>query len=64
MADYYKDLIKLLQDRGCYFVRAGKGNHEIWHSPASGKNFTIPRTSKSRHMASEVLKQAGFEKVF
>src|ERR1700738_3934363 len=31
----------LLREAGCYFVRQGRGDHEIWHSPISGINFTI-----------------------
>jgi hypothetical protein len=45
-------------------VRPGKGGHEIRHRPASGRNFSLPRKTKSRHTAYEVLKQAGLPKAF
>ena len=64
MANFYRDLIKILTEQGCGFVRTGKGSHEIGFSPANGKHITIPRTTKSRHMANEILKQAGLEKEF
>ncbi len=64
MANFYRDIVIILGDSGCTFVRVGKGSHEIWFSPISGKHITIPRTTKSRHMANEVLKQAGIAKAF
>lgn len=64
MADFYRDLIAILLAKKCIFVREGKGSHEIWFSPVSGLNFTVPKTTKSRHMANEVLKQAGLKKAF
>ena len=27
---------------GCYMVRQGKGSHEIWFSPITGKEFVVP----------------------
>jgi predicted RNA binding protein YcfA (HicA-like mRNA interferase family) len=45
-------------------VRPGKGSHEIWHSPITQRNFSLPGTTKSRHTANEVLKQAGLPKAF
>jgi predicted RNA binding protein YcfA (HicA-like mRNA interferase family) len=36
-----KDLIKLLKDNGCQFVRYGRGDHQIWYSPITGKKFPI-----------------------
>ena len=64
MADLYRDLISILQSNGCYLVRKGKGSHEIWYSPVNRKNVTVPRSTKSRHSANEVLKQAGLDKAF
>nr|DAN69690.1 MAG TPA: hypothetical protein [Caudoviricetes sp.] len=37
-----RDLIKELKANGCEFVRHGKGDHQIWHSPKTGKNFPVP----------------------
>ena len=64
MADFYRDLITILSENKCTFVREGKGSHEIWFSPISGVSFTVPKTTKSRHMANTILKQAGLKKAF
>lgn len=64
MADLYRDLIRILQANGCHLVRKGKGSHEIWYSPVSKRNVTVPRSTKSRHTANEVLQQAGLAKAF
>jgi len=45
-------------------VRQGRGDHEIWFSPVSQRNFTVDGTIKSRHTANETLKQAGLPKAF
>jgi len=64
MADFYRDLVRILKANGCYPVRQGKGSHEIWYSPVSKQNITVPRTTKSRHTANDVLKKVGLEKAF
>ncbi len=61
MAEYEKKVRKVLKDHGCTFVRHGKGDHDIWHSPINGANVTVDSTIKSRHMANEVLKQSGID---
>jgi predicted RNA binding protein YcfA (HicA-like mRNA interferase family) len=45
-------------------LRSGKGSHEIWVNPSTGRHVTVPRTTKSRHTANDVLKQAGLPKKF
>jgi predicted RNA binding protein YcfA (HicA-like mRNA interferase family) len=45
-------------------LKSGKGSHEIWFNSVSGKHVTVPRTTKSRHTANDVLKQAGLPKEF
>jgi predicted RNA binding protein YcfA (HicA-like mRNA interferase family) len=64
MADFYRELIAILRAAGCHLVRSGKGSHEIWFSPITKRPVTVPRTTKSRHTANDVLKQAGIEKKF
>ncbi len=64
MAELYRDLVRILQANGCYRVRAGKGSHEIWFSPINNHHVTVPRSTKSRHTANDVLKQAGLPKAF
>jgi len=61
--DFYPELERRLREAGCQFVRPGKGSHEIWFSPETGKTFAVPRT-KSRHMANQILKDAGLPKAF
>jgi predicted RNA binding protein YcfA (HicA-like mRNA interferase family) len=64
MADFDRELIRLLEDAGCVFVRAGKGSHQIWYSPISKRNFPVPVGIVSRHTANGVLKDAGLPKYF
>jgi hypothetical protein len=64
MNDYGPAVRKHLRDHDCHFVRQGKGDHEVWESPISGKRFPVDRTIKSRHTANGILKQAGLPKKF
>ena len=64
MATYDLKLKKILRDNGCKLERQASGSHEVWYSPVNGNRFTIPKGIKSRHMANEILKQAGIEKEF
>ena len=58
------ELIRFLRESGCYFVRDGKGDHQIWYSPIVDINFTVDSKILSRHTANGTLKQAGLEKKF
>jgi predicted RNA binding protein YcfA (HicA-like mRNA interferase family) len=58
-AGYYAQVLKLLVAAGCTQVRQGKGSHEIWFSPITHANFTIPANLKYRNLANAILKQAG-----
>ncbi len=58
------ELKKLLLAANCFFVRQGRGDHEVWESPISGTRFTVDNNIKSRHTANAVLKQAGLPKHF
>ncbi|XSG86587.1 MAG: type II toxin-antitoxin system HicA family toxin [Methylohalobius sp. ZOD2] len=64
MADFTPRLKKILLEAGCRFVRQGRGDHEIWHSPINKIHFVVDGKIKSRHTANAVLKQAGLEKQF
>ena len=57
-------LKKILLASGCRFERQGKGDHEIWYSPITNRNFPVDSNIRSRHWANIVLKQAGIEKKF
>lgn len=58
------ELKKILLDAQCRFLRSGKGDHELWFSPITGKAFVVDGAIKSRHTANGTLKQAGLPKAF
>ncbi len=58
------DLVRLLRAAGCTLVRHGKGDHDIWESPITGRRFPVDAKIVSRHMANTVLKQAGLPRSF
>jgi hypothetical protein len=64
MADYEKVVRDMLDENGCYFVRRGKGDHDIWFSPITGKPITVDGKIESRHTANHILKRAGIGKKF
>lgn len=64
MADLYRELVSILRQHGFELVRPGKGSHEIWFNAETRRSVTVPRSTKSRHTANDVLKQAGLEKKF
>ena len=64
MAEYEKKVRYILLEKGCYFVRRGKGDHDVWFSPLVNKNFPVDAKIKSRHTANAVLKQAGIDHKF
>ena len=64
MKEYGKIVRFILIKNGCYFVKHGKGDHDKWHSPITNRNITVDGKIPSRHMANEVLKQAGIKKQF
>ena len=61
MAEYEKKVRKILSENDCSFVRHGKGDHDIWYSPISTRNFTVDGKIKSRFTANAIMKQAGIE---
>ena len=64
MADFYRELVAILRANGFELFRAGKGSHEIWRNPITNQHVTVPRNTKSRHTANDVLKQARLPKKF
>ena len=64
MNDFAPAVKEILRKYGCEFIRKGKGDHEMWKSPISGKSFPVDSKIKSRHMANAILKQAGLPKAF
>jgi hypothetical protein len=57
-------LKEILLDAGCELQRQGKGDHEVWYSPITERNFAVDDKIKSRHTANAILKQAGLPKNF
>jgi predicted RNA binding protein YcfA (HicA-like mRNA interferase family) len=64
MADYYRDLIKLLRTSGYEFKRQGRGDHEIWWNPNTLISVVVDKKLRSRITANEILKDAGLPKAF
>ena len=64
MAEYEKKVRQILIENGCYFVRHGKGDHDIWYSPISNRNFTVDGKINIRYVANAIMKQAGIKHHF
>ena len=64
MAEYEKQVRNILTKNRCPFVRHGRGDHDIWYSPISGKYFTVDGKIKSRHTANAIMKQSGISHRF
>ena len=43
IADYTRDVYRLLAKHGCTFVRRGKGDHNIYYSPITLKESPVMR---------------------
>jgi hypothetical protein len=61
VAEYEKKVRKKLAEHGCYFLRHGKGDHDMWYSPITKCSFPVDGKMKSRHIANEVMKQSGID---
>lgn len=61
MAEYEKKVRKILKEHGCYFVRRGKGDHDIWTNPANGRSAAVDSVIKSRHSANGIMKELGID---
>jgi len=61
MSDYTRRIKSILSKNGCYFIRHGKGDHEIWHSPITNKIVVVDGGIKKRVSANETLKGAGIK---
>ena len=64
MADFEHVVRRILAEQGCSFVRRGKGDHDIWFSPITNRNFPVDGKIKSRHTANGIMKQAGIDHRF
>ena len=61
MAEYEKKVREILKKNGCYMLRHGKGDHDIWINPKNNKQTTVDGKIKSRHTANSILKQLGIK---
>lgn len=61
MSEYEKKVREILSENGCKFLRHGKGDHDIWYSPITNKNFPVDGKIKSRHIANDIIKQSGIK---
>lgn len=59
MSDFTGAVLEKLKENNCSFVRHGKGDHSIWYSPITNRNFTVDSKIKSRFTANAIMKQAG-----
>jgi len=59
MAEYEKQVRKILMENGCHFLRHGKGDHDIWFSPITNLPITVDGKIFSRHVANGIMKRAG-----
>ena len=64
MADYYREVIRLLRESSFEFKRQGRGDHEIWWNPRTGVRVTVDGKLKSKFTANGILKEAGLPKAF
>lgn len=54
MAEYEKKVREVLRKHGCYFVRHGKGDHDIWYSPITDINVAVD--GKIMQLAEETVR--------
>ena len=48
---------KILSENGCYFIRHGKGDHDIWYFPITNRKVIVDGTTiKSKDAANAIMK--------
>ena len=57
----YRGLVVLFRKNGIEFVRAAKGDHEIWFSPITGRKLTVPRNLKGEGTLQRILRDSGLK---
>lgn len=62
MNGFYADVIAVLKQHGFYFIRSGKGSHEIWGKDS--KRVTVSKNCKARPTANSIMKSAGIKHRF
>ena len=64
MNDFAPAVRRILVESGYVFDRPGRGDHELWRDPSTGRKVVVDSRIKSRHTANGILKQAGLSKAF
>ncbi|MDR2701264.1 MAG: type II toxin-antitoxin system HicA family toxin [Spirochaetaceae bacterium] len=59
MAEYEKKVREILSQNGFAFHHHGKGDHDIWINGPLSIKVTVDGKIKSRHMANQIMKEAG-----
>jgi HicA toxin of bacterial toxin-antitoxin, len=63
-SSFTPEVKRILKEHECRAVRQGKGDHEIWFSPITKRNFPVDSKILSRHTANGIMKQAGIAHKF
>jgi hypothetical protein len=61
MAEYEKRVRTKLSKNGCYFLRHGKGDHDIWYSTITKLPITVAAKIDARHTANAIMNRAGID---
>jgi hypothetical protein len=64
MGDFAPEVKRILRSTVAISCVQGKGDHEMWKSPISGKSLPVDYKITSRHTANGIMKQAGLPKAF
>lgn len=62
MVDFGPRLRRVLRENGWEYLRPGKGDHEIWTDPRTGRTVSVDAGSKSRHLTNRILKAIGIDR--
>jgi predicted RNA binding protein YcfA (HicA-like mRNA interferase family) len=61
MAEYEKKVREVLKQHGFAFHHHGRGDHDVWFKVSSNIKVTVDGKIKSRHMANQIMKEAGID---
>jgi predicted RNA binding protein YcfA (HicA-like mRNA interferase family) len=61
MAEYEKKVREVLKQHGFLFHHHGRGDHDVWFKVSDNIKVTVDGKIKSRHMANQIMKQAGID---
>jgi len=64
MAEYENKVRDVLAAHGYTLHHHGRGDHDIWYNPVMNIKVTVDGKIKSRHMANQIMKQAGIDHHF